>query len=258
MLDFTIVVGVDHGHLKQLKLTWPTWRRNRPDLLERPMLVFIDRSQLIPADVERVVDHPDLSIVGWPPEPVQYPGTPGDKWTDPQRHKMLSGFVHVAAEHVKTPYWLKLDTDCVAQPSSQRPWYDEAWFDDGPAIVAQKWGFTKPAMQMMDLDCWAAASHLFDSPNLDLEPNEGSSRLSHKRIISWCGFFETEFTCLCSDLAKQTGHTNSMPVASQDGFMWYVARRLGLPIKRVDFKARGWQHFLTRRNIEKHSAEAMR
>ena len=170
---------------------------------------------------------------------------------------MLSGFVHVAAEHVRTEFWLKLDVDCVA--TMHPDWIDEAWFVDEPAIVAQRWGFTKPANQMLDLDRWAL--RLFDelpSEPLNLRPNEGSSRLNHKRIISWCGFFQTEFTRTCSRLANESGYINSMPVASQDGYMWYVAKRFGLPIKRVDMKQRGWQHWLTMRNIKRACEEAMR
>ena len=46
MPDYTLVVGVDDYHLRQLSYTWPTWRKCKPSLLEHPMIVFYDREQV--------------------------------------------------------------------------------------------------------------------------------------------------------------------------------------------------------------------
>lgn len=260
MIDYTLVVGVDASHLRQLAITWPTWKRHKPSLLQRPMLIFLDRDQVSMGDVKSVVDHPDLRIARWPePDWIKYEGG-NDKWTDPQRYRMLSGFVHVPASYVDTRYFLKIDTDTVA--TGQDDWIDEQWFENDPAVVAQGWGFTKPPDQMSRLDAWAYRNHHvlgFDSPplSLDLKPEPGSDKLKHKRIISWCGFFSTEFTGRAADWAVRTCGQGQLPVPSQDGYLWYLATRLGLEVKRVDMKARGWEHWNTMFNIRQAAERAM-
>ncbi|GAG84583.1 unnamed protein product [marine sediment metagenome] len=247
MPDYTLVCGVDAKHIRQLAWVWPTWKLKKPSLLEHPMIVFYDWKQVKGEEITAVVDHPDLSLVPWPPEGVVHDRTTEDKWGDPQRYKMLAGFVYVPAEHVKTEYWLKLDVDTVA--TGQDDWIDEKWFENDPAIVAQSWGFTKPPDQMQVLDKWArTVLYLRCSKSLNLIPKEGSNRLGHKRIISWCGFFNTEFSKECKYYALSVGY-GYLPVPSQDGFMWFMAKRLGYDIVRTQMKSLGWEHWGTEYNI---------
>jgi len=255
MIDYTLVVGVDAHHLHQLEWTWPTWRKNKPSLLKQPMVAFFDRDQLTADQVGMVIDHPCLKIGPWPPVGVRYPGG-NDKWTNAQRYRMLAGFVHVPARHVVTDYWLKLDTDVVATGNDD--WIDDGWFKGDPAIVAQSWSFTKPADQMLKLDEWANGSQWFPNrPPLNLVPREGSERLGHKRIISWCGFFHTRDTKRASTMAVDTCGEGMLPVPSQDGFLWYVVTRLGLAVKRVDMKCRGFEHWSAMFNIKAASMRAL-
>lgn len=259
MQDYTLVVGVDRKHLYQLSHTWPTWRKHKPSLLNVPMVAFYDAQQLECSDVVGVIDHPLLRTVPWTPEVERY-GTGGDKWSNPQRAKMLAGFVHVPPEHVLSRYWLKLDTDVVATGTDD--WIDDGWFEGAPAIVSQRWTFTKPADQMLKLDEWASKEELNwtfgNTSPLNLAPVPGSGRVSHPRIISWCGFFNTMFTQWCSSLAVATTGKGMLPVPSQDGFLWYVAARLDLGIERKNFKKLGWEHWSTMENIVNRSEAAMR
>jgi hypothetical protein len=265
MTDFTLVVGVDHKHLDQLRWTWPTWKKHKPGLLLMPMVVFFDRHELNAEQVRIVVDHPDLTLVEWPPFETTWDfnvprGEEPSKWNDPQRYMMLSGFVHVAAWYVKTRYWLKIDTDTVA--AGQPDWIDASWFDNCPAIVSHPWGFTKPGDQMLGLDWWVDQNKpdlpmLANADPLGLRPNPGSSRLRHHRIISWCAFFHTNLTRHCASWANRTTGPNSMPVRSQDGFMWYCAKRLGFDVERVNMKKRGWEHWSAMKNIVRRSEEEM-
>ena len=141
-MNYTTVVGVDAHHLEQLALTWPTWRRHKPSLLDHPMVVFYDTSQLTEAAVCGVVDHPYLKVIPWPLGDAEYlVGDGEDRWSGAQRYKMLAGFVYVPAAYVETDYWLKIDTDTIAL--GQDDWIDPSWFEGKPAIVSQKWGFTK-------------------------------------------------------------------------------------------------------------------
>lgn len=261
-MNYTLVVGVDDYHLRQLAVTWPTWKRHKPSLLKNPMVVFYDQDQVNPRRVVDVVDHPNLQIFAWPmSDYCRYEGGGGsDKWTNPQRVKMLSGFVHVPANHVKTDYWLKIDTDTVA--TGMDDWVDDLWFNSCPAIVAQPWPYTKPADQMLNLDRWVEQNkdrirRLSEYPPLNLIPAEGSDLVRHKRIISWCGFFRTNLTGVASLFAEMTAGVGQLPVPSQDGYLWYFASRLQLEIKRVQMKSRGWEHWSSMANVIEASKRAM-
>ena len=253
MDDYTLVVGVDKKHLEQLRYTWPTWRRHKPSLLKVPMVVFYDWNQLMEWEVREVVDHPRLTLVAWQVCVKNYRRNGEQtKWNNPQRCKMLAGFVHVPPVTVITRYWLKLDTDTVA--TGVDDWIDPGWFDDNPAIISQPWGFTKPPDQMLKLDGWVERCAkdlpmLSRCAPLDLRPNEGSSRVRHHRIISWCAFFHTRFTARAAGWAAKTMGAGMLPVPSQDGFLFYVAKRLGLGIVRTSMKKRGWHHWSTMINI---------
>jgi len=254
--DYTTVVGVDAKHLRQLARSWPTWKEHKPSLLAHPMLVFHDREQVNALDVREVVDHPNLWTYCWPPVGVNY----GDgldtagmsereryaaMWTSSQRHKMLAGYVHAPALWVETPYWLKLDT-CVFA-TGQDDWIDPAWFDDGSAIISHRWGYTKPPNQMMELDRWAKEQRdhsflLAGTNSLNLVPKPGAKHLSHRRIISWCAFFNTLFTRECARVATMSCGLCQLPVPSQDGYLWYLAKRSGRGIMRTNMKKLGWDH----------------
>jgi len=255
MDDCTLVVGVDEKHLRQLERTYPTWIAHKSSLVGMPMIVFYDRDQVKASDIN--LRHPSLTAVAWPPPElnIAFWGDASSKWTDPQRHKMLAGFVHVPAQHVRTKYWLKLDTDVVA--TGVPNWIDRYWFADRPAIVSHPWGFTKPADQMIRLDiwslhCWKQLPELNKYPLLQMIPTSpDSDRLKHPRIISWCAFFETEFTQFCSELAERTCGPCQIPVPSQDGYMWYIAERTNRSIRRAKMKPRGWEQWMTKSNIEK-------
>lgn len=241
--DYTLVCGVDQKHLNQLRLTYPTWIKTKPSLLKQPMLLFYDCNQLTHSEVSRTINHPDITITPWPPAGVTYEGD-NSKWYDAQRYKMLAGFVHVPGQYVKTSYWLKLDTDVVA--TGQDDWIDPSWFDDSPLIVSHPWSFTKPADQMMILDEWSRRDEVLKNhPPLNLIPKPGADRLGHRRIISWCAFFDTTFTTFCSVCTEDS----KLPVPSQDGYMWYLATLLGGVVKRVQMKTRGWEHWCTDNNI---------
>lgn len=263
MTDYTLVCGVDRKHLQQLAMVWPTWRLHKPSLFVYPMIVFRDEKQVSCDEIREVIDHPNLSIYSWPMGGVEYHGTPyGDKWDEPQRKKMIAGFVHIAATFVRTPYWLKVDTDTVA--SGENNWIDESWFADTPAIIAHGWSFTKPANQMVLLDEWVDKNKdnpvmepLSESEPLNIIPKPGWSRVRHSRIISWCAFFNTQFTKLCAAFANATCGAFRLPVYSQDGFMWYCAKRLGRPIAKPNMKSRGWIHRSSMKGIADAVAESL-
>lgn len=259
--EFTVVVGVDRKHLRQLSWVLPTWRKHKPSLFERPWVVFYDRLQLSYQTVAKVVgQREDLSIVPWPAVGIDYERKAEGRFGDPQRYRMLSGFVHVPAMVASTPYWLKLDTDVVA--IGKDDWIDEKWFKTSPAIISHPWNFTKPANQVDLLDEWVACYRremplLSKQPPLNLHPQRGAERLGHRRIISWCGFFSTAITRFASNLAETFCGQGQLPVPSQDGYLWYVSRRLQLDIARVNMKSLGFEHWHTEKNIYNASIKAL-
>lgn len=255
---FTIVLGVDAGHLKKLSLVLPTWAKHKPSLLKVPWVVFYDRDQINPLELNDIFRgwYPgvvNLSLVPWPPQDVTYSSDESiGRFGNSQRYKMLSGFVHIPAQFVTTKYWLKIDLDVVA--TGHDDWIDPAWFEGGPAIVSPSWPYSKPPFQMMILDQWVARNKndlgcWAEFPDLDLIPLPGSSILRHKRIISWCAFFLTEFTRRCSESAEKTCGKGLLPVKSQDGFIWYLAKRSNQGIVTPNMKRLGWEHFSSERSI---------
>lgn len=256
-MEYTTVIGVDAKHLKHLELTWPTWVKHKPDIMQNPMVVFFDESQVQFQQISEIIKEgreADTTYVPWPQDSEANfePTEPETKWNRGQRYKMLAGFVHVPAYHVHTRYWLKLDLDSVA--TGVPDWVDPDWFNDSPDIVSHPWGFTKPANQMVLLDEWFD-SRFPDGPHsycerLNIIPQEGAGRVSHRRIISWCGFFSTSLSQVCSESADYP----YLPVPSQDGYMWYMAKRLGGTVRRINMKKLGWKHRSSIQGI-KHAVE---
>ena len=243
MNDFTIVVGVDAKTGPQLRKVWPTWRDCHAELLARPLIIFYDHTIYSAYQAANLIDHPNVATVPWPPEGAVYQATRPDKWGNPQRHKMLAGFVHVPAAHVKTPYWMKIDTDVRGVPTSIMPHIN---YENSPAIIAPGWGYTKPADQMERLDAWALQNHdilpphIANGPALGLKAEPGASKLVHPRICSWVAFFNTAFTQVAAHCAAITVGPGKLPVPSQDGYLWYLANRAGLRIEKVNMRACGW------------------
>jgi len=244
--DYTLVCGIDAKHFEQLSMVWMTWKLHKPSLLEHPMILFVDREN--PVDVVTIhdnIDHPDLTIVDWPPREweITYPETIIDKkekFGKAQRYKMMAGFVHVPAAHVQTPYWLKLDSDAIALADDD--WIDPEWFEDLPDVVGHRWGFTKPANSIQLLDEWYVQNFKGVPLNLPFD-NPESERISHPRICSWCALFNTAFTRDASTWAIDTCGHGMLPVPSQDTYLWYLAT-VGDPesVLRVNMKERGWTY----------------
>lgn len=246
-MTFTTVLAVDESHLEQLKIVWPTWVAHRHEIMENPLILALDDMEYGP--------HLDFLLSSM---------TAGEPWFTSvdqrnvyrdQRHKMLSAFIDVAGRFVKTDYWLKIDTDAIAM---SRPddgvWIDPDWFNGAPAIVAPAWGYSKPPDIMERLDDWGdTVPELRDKPRLELHPEPGSGLVRHKRITSWCSFYNTAWT------RKVRGWYDgpAMPVESQDSFAWYCATRAGDPVHRVGMKQYGWQHFLRNSTLREKALEAL-
>jgi GT2 family glycosyltransferase len=224
-LEFTTVVGIDVRHLEELKLVWPSWRRYRPEILYRPMLLICDAilSEAEWAERLRFVDHPRKRLTLWDVSGVS------------QREKMLSAFVFVPGREVETPWFLKLDTDLIAKDS--RGWLQSEWFcPDGRGRIPV---FISPPSHVYDtennalLDNWGdGVPGLLELTRLDELPAPTKLRIQNTRIMSWSFFGRTEW---CRQIAGFAG--NRLPVPSHDTFAWYCATRRGDLFRRVEIES---------------------
>lgn len=263
-MDFTTVIGIDRKTIEYLKITWPTWAKFKPFLVRGPLLFFFDDSQVKSWEIAQIIKPYDITakFIAWPPSNSIWPTTSLSKWDNPQRIKMLSGFVHVPAKYVYTPYWMKLDVDVVATNYES---YPNEWFQGNPSIIASSWGYSKPPDIMVRLDQWVdqntehiSHSIMKNTRPLNLSPTPGAETLPHQRICSWCALFSTEFTKICADLAEKTCGPGRMPVESQDGYMWYVAKRAGFTIRTVKMKRYGWAVRTSLSSVAARADEALK
>lgn len=229
MIDFTTVVAVDAQHVLEWQQTWPTWRQFRPEILTRPLLVICDGALTGWEQRLSFLDHPHVTTVTWHTEAAT------------QREKMLAALVYAPANHVATPWYLKLDTDVTAERKA--PWISDDWFRTDemgrdPVFVTSPWSYTKPGSWIPELDRWAASvPPLALHPSLNLPSAAGPQRLRHSRIISWCFFGNTAWTRQVVAYAPQR-----LPVPSQDTFLWYCAARRGDFFRKVSMDRYGWRH----------------
>ncbi len=247
----TLLVAVDREHNEQLKVTWPTWMKHRPELRDWPMLLVVDTDQLTAADVAWI-DHPNMHAVAWG----------GQQWKT-QREKMLSALIYVPALYCRTPWYLKLDADTVAMRRER--WPEREWFEPREdhrgmenAFISSPWGYSKPGDIVDRLDDWGdTVPQIARYPRLNCKRNPESSLVRHKRIISWCCFANTGYTQMVAMLCKASCGDRMLPVPSQDSVLFYVAKRMGFPYLRENMKKRGWGHYLRIKTLREKATEAL-
>jgi hypothetical protein len=230
MIDFTTTIGVDREHLRELRLSAPTWRQHRPEIFTQPIVVICDwlLSNAEVDEVRQLLKGPEVRTT----QPHWQPGLS-------QREKMLSAFVLIAPFQVKTPWILKLDTDTVALRTDPA-WCDEyliaAQHGERPVLIAHRWSYTKPGSWIGDLNQWAKTQPQLDSTSP--LPYDGTSNcVGHRRITSWCAFCAAGW---CRDTARLAG--DRLPIPSHDTFLWYCAVRQRQLVRRLSMKKFGWTH----------------
>jgi hypothetical protein len=228
----TLVLAVDRIHLQELRWTWPTWMHFKPELREMPAIVFYDSNQIDPAEASFLEQHPRLRFVPW-----TWP------FGRDQREKMITGWLHIPAREVNTPWYLKLDTDTTAIAPGD--WIKQEWFNPGPdgqppVFISSKWVYSKPRHVMDLLDDWGdKVPQLSKFPRLNLAYSSESRVLRHRRIISWLFFGNTQWT---REAVSWLGPDGRLPHASQDTFLFYCAKRSRKWFVRERMNKYGWCH----------------
>jgi len=228
-----LLVALDEAHLREWRLTYPTWLRHNPEIVDIPINIVVDTVRrdkewwfdTLAMDNDAFILHRKTNIIGWNWRPDL-----------PQRERMLSSLVYVGGS-LNCDTYLKLDVDAVATGATvlrrER---------GNNAFVAPPWGYTKPADALAKLDEWGNAHPVLKRyPPLNVPYAPGSPRVRHNRIISWMFWGSVEFTKICCRLAAGASESDwRLPVPSQDTFLWYCARRMQMPWNT--FRPAGWRH----------------
>jgi hypothetical protein len=213
----TIVTAIDTKYIDYLKIVLPNWIKYK-SVDKFPMIVYINGfNKKTYQELNFLTRYSNIEIIEW-----------DMKNAESQREKMLSSFVLGAARDVKTKYWLKLDVDLFMNNYSNLV---ENWMYDY-CLVGHKWGYTKPAEWVKKLDEWSEANNYFDTTNhMFEEKNVNKNKYWHKRLQSIVQLHRSDFVRYAANLADER-----LPVPSHDTYLWYVAVRSGLPVKRHNFK----------------------
>jgi len=237
VIEFTTLIALDKPHVEELKITWPTWMKFRPEIKKNPLVVLCD---VLTLDHEwrsllEFLEHPQRKIVLVPPAPVK---------TLTQRGRMLSSFVLYGPKAIETKWYLKLDTDTIATQESN--WCKDEWFEDDPVFITSPWGYTKPADTLEKLDNWADnVTGLKEYPRLNLPYDPSWSRIKHGRIISYVFFGRAEWSRRMAEIAGGV----ILPWPSQDTYLWYCAARRKEFYRLYRMKKFGWGHVSRQKSL---------
>jgi hypothetical protein len=158
---------------------------------------------------------------------------------------MLTALTVMPGKYVKTPWYLKIDTDCIA--TDNQKWFDESWLEKDYVFITNPWGTTKPANAIQLLDNWAVEKFPGITPlNLPFDPT--ADKIHHKRIISWLFLCKTSWSAVVAEYFNHDGIyilpsiSDKEYKVSQDTILWYLAELQGFKYKVFNFKRKGWDH----------------
>lgn len=228
MFDFTVVTAVSNsGLLKKLQLTLPTWHL-KLQFQGKPLLIFKHGLNDEDFDFARLY-FPDLTLIDW--DMPLY---------DTERELMLSSFI-LGVNHIKTPYWFKIDSDCFAVNSQDFITDEDFEYD----MCSHPWGYTKPGYWLQQLD------NFFYRKN---DPIDLSIRVvGHRRIISFCCLHKTDFV---REVKEACG--DRLPVPSHDTVIWYYAEKWQRKWRTKNFKRLGFQHVHHLRSLKNELSKQLK
>jgi hypothetical protein len=210
---FTILTAIGgNNYLEKFLITHQTWQL-KSEFNSVPILILHNS-----IDPQKLSHIKNSQLIEWKQEDVS------------MRERMLSAFV-LGSKHIQTPYYLKIDADCFF--TNRHPIMTDDLFEYD--IVAHRWGYTKPAKWLQELDSWATTKAV---PGQNMNPIITGNCYGHKRFTSWFCLHKTEFVRECLSFVNG----DKLPVPSHDTFLWYMANRLKKKWGRKNFKERGSNH----------------
>lgn len=233
--DFSVVIPICREDVPKLHYTWQTWLQFHPILRQRPLIVLhdsrISRRELLP---ESCRTHSQLSCI---PVRIESRQPVGLQWLD--------ALIRLPAERVRTPWYLKLDPDAIAQGDAVWPlgsWFQPSELGREPVLIGSCWGYTKPASALSRLDDWGdTVAPLKHHRRLNLPFDPHADRIKHDTLSSWCCFINTAWTRSLAGLLEE-----NPPVTDHARVLCYVATRQEEPVVRIQMKQHGWDHSFSR------------
>jgi hypothetical protein len=248
--DFTTVVAIDEKHQHELKYAWKTWEKFKPEITSSQVVLIYDKDTIDLNNnsfIDFIIQRKNVTPFEWKPKEGLYKD---------QREKMLTSFFP-ALNLVKTKWYLKIDTDCIAT-TYDKNWLDDEFYRDNPVFVSNPWGYTKPNNTFDLMDDWGDTKDLLKSfPRLNLPYDKNSDLVRHERIISFVYFGLTDWTKQMMTMCENNGDFK-LPFPSQDTFAWYCAARRKELFKRIKYKKYGFEHWHSFGNIKKRSLEVIK
>ena len=228
--DVTLIQVIDDNHIKELKYSWETWKELKPEITKLPLYLVYDSDMETSLDtIDHIIDRPNVILHKFD----------NKKYYVNQRSAMLTSFFE-GVRNIKTKYYLKLDTDCVATDNSKE-WIRELYDRDKFCFISKGWSLSRKTYIEM-LETWLNETGLFgDYSLLDGFVQKGAYKLKMKRIISWFFLCNVEWNNMMSEYCWKGDHYE-LPCPSQDTYLWYMAELTKTKYKRVDFKKLGFHH----------------
>ena len=224
--DITVVSAVNPAYADRMAVNIKKWMDTK-GLCNQQFLVFVNGFNG-PRD-RKFLNHRNVKVV---------------KWTYPEatpRETMLASFIFGVAEHVQTPYWMKLDADT-------KPIRDWQWPDyRAHTITSHKWGYTKIKGDATKEHWFTRMDRLFagNRPIFKraLDPVK-DLRIGHRRgnvdgipmrFGSFAHIERTNFTKKVAEtITGQCGR--KLPIPSQDTIAWYFATLWKEPVRLMNMK----------------------
>lgn len=216
--DITIVTAVNPKYADACKKNMARWMRT-PGLKEQKFVVFVNG--FANAKDRAFIEYPNVKVVRW-----TYP------FEASQRETMLAAFILGVSEHVRTPYWMKLDCDT----TPKKPYFK--WFDYHKAtITSSPWHYTKCKGddKLKEKGHWFNRMDNLFSPHAPLFPKnldvDKYFKVSHrpgnefgipKRFGSFAHIERTDFTRKIAEIIRSRSG-GRLPIPSQDTISWYCA-----------------------------------
>jgi hypothetical protein len=257
--DLTVTVGLDAATLQQWRISLPTIAKYRSRLFKCPWLIFYDWEQVVADQIIQTIEStgldksPHIKLVAWPEEEDGFAS---------QRAKMLTGFVFLPAEHVRTDWTMKIDTDAIALHEGKK-WLWDDWFDGDYVLVAPKWGYSKPKGDNRTAIEWAESLESFGdkvfagTPRINLVEKVDGNKISHGRFCSWVSYYRTAWLREMSWLLDEHCGRRKMPVPSQDTVHWYMSERGRYKTKIVNMKKFGWTNCPRIKTLREQAGKAL-
>jgi hypothetical protein len=235
-LGFTVVVGVDAARLKLFEQSWPAWRQHHPDLLALNWIVVVDGHQGAPDQWRRRLDPLDLPLHrlvcwGWP-----QCDDPDGQIAILQPERIATALLRVPAACCGTTHWVLIDPSATAVPprpgSKAKPWLDPSWFPRSgmPVIVGEDGAPSPLPTGVQDLQAWA-----------DRHDNTLLRRTAPLDAMGRYPIPEPWLLVIESGFGKHAAQLcDRLHAAPLHLYLWYLARRLELPIRLERFDRAGW------------------